>query len=56
MGLAHYRAQLRSSKVRLASLAGINRALKLEAKEFAGQAYTDTLTGALTVKAFGSHR
>ena len=47
MGLVHYRAQLRSSKARLASLTGINRALKLEAKELAGQAYTDPLTGAL---------
>ena len=47
MGLVHYRTQLSSSKARLASLTGINRALQLEAKELAGQAYTDPLTGAL---------
>ena len=47
LGLVHYRAQLRSSKARLASLTGINRALQLEAIELAGQAYTDPLTGAL---------
>ena len=47
LGLMHYRAQLRVSKARLTSLTGINRALKLEAKELAGQAYIDPLTGAL---------
>jgi len=47
MGLMHYRAQLRFSKARLTSLTGINRALELEAKELAGQAYIDPLTGAL---------
>lgn len=47
LGLVHYRAQLRQSKARLASLTGINRALELEARELAGQAYTDPLTGAL---------
>lgn len=45
--LGNYRGQLRSSKARLASLSGINRALQLEARELAGQAYTDLLTGAL---------
>lgn len=47
VGVAHYSTQLRNSKARLASLTGINRALELEAKELAGQAYTDPLTGAL---------
>ena len=47
LGALHFRAQLRSSKARLALLDGINQALQLEAQELAGQAYTDPLTGAL---------
>lgn len=45
--LRHYRAQLRGSATRLAVLSQINVALELEASELAGQAYTDSLTGAL---------
>jgi diguanylate cyclase (GGDEF)-like protein len=45
--LAHYRAQLDTSRTRLDLLSQINGALKLEALELAGQAYTDSLTGAL---------
>lgn len=45
--LVHYRAQLRRSTDRLAMLSQINSALELEASELAGQAYTDSLTGAL---------
>ncbi len=47
LGALHFRAQLRSSKARLALLDGINQALQIEAQELAGQAYTDPLTGAL---------
>ena len=43
----HYRAQLRISATRLALLRQVNGALELEASELAGQAYTDSLTGAL---------
>jgi GGDEF domain-containing protein len=46
-GLVHYRAQLKRSTTRLALLSQINGALELEASELAGQAYTDSLTGAL---------
>ena len=45
--LAHHRAQLRVSATQLALLSQINGALQLEASELAGQAYTDSLTGAL---------
>ena len=43
----HYRKQLKRSTTRLALLSQINGALELEASELAGQAYTDSLTGAL---------
>ncbi|MEO7497545.1 MAG: GGDEF domain-containing protein [Massilia sp.] len=42
-----YRAQLRSSSNRLHLLSQINNALELETRELAGQAYFDSLTGAL---------
>ncbi len=45
--LRHYRAQLSNSATRVALLSQINNALKLETHELAGQAYTDSLTGAL---------
>lgn len=45
--MARYRAQLRRSSRRLALLTQINSALELETRELAGQAYTDSLTGAL---------
>jgi diguanylate cyclase (GGDEF)-like protein len=45
--MRHYRAQLRKSTNRVALLSQINNALELEANELAGQAYTDSLTGAL---------
>lgn len=45
--LRHYRTQLKRSTTRLALLSQINGALELEASELAGQAYTDSLTGAL---------
>lgn len=47
LAFVNYRAEIRLSKARLASLMGINHALHLEAKELAGQAYIDPLTGAL---------
>lgn len=43
----HLRAALTSSTQRLALLSDLNKALELEARELAGQAHTDPLTGAL---------
>ncbi|GGY43338.1 diguanylate cyclase [Pseudoduganella albidiflava] len=45
--LLEYRAKLHSSKARVAALKVVNRALELETQELAGQAFTDSLTGAL---------
>ncbi|MFP5393465.1 MAG: GGDEF domain-containing protein [Gammaproteobacteria bacterium] len=47
MGALHLRSQLRAKEARLAMLDALNQALQLEARELAGQAYTDPLTGAL---------
>lgn len=47
LGMLHYRAGLAASNKRLELLGAINKALELEARELAGQAYTDPLTGAL---------
>jgi diguanylate cyclase (GGDEF)-like protein len=47
LGILHYRATLAASRKHLELLRGINKALELEARELAGQAYTDPLTGAL---------
>jgi len=47
LGLAHYRDNLNASRLRLAKLSNINRALELEARELAGQVCIDALTGAL---------
>ena len=45
--LRQSRSSLLASNVRLEQLAAINKALELEARELAGQAHTDPLTGAL---------
>jgi diguanylate cyclase (GGDEF)-like protein len=47
LGLLHFRANLAASNARLAMVETINKALELEARELADQAYTDPLTGAL---------
>ncbi len=47
LSLLHYRSRLLASNSRLELLASINKALELEARELADQAYTDPLTGAL---------
>ncbi|MRV73744.1 diguanylate cyclase [Duganella sp. FT92W] len=47
LSLRHARARLRATNAHLEHLAAINQALELEARELAGQAYTDQLTGAL---------
>jgi diguanylate cyclase (GGDEF)-like protein len=45
--LRQSRSSLLASNLRLEQLAAINKALELEARELAGQAHTDPLTGAL---------
>ncbi|TFW13332.1 GGDEF domain-containing protein [Massilia arenosa] len=45
--LVAYRRNLREARAHLASLTGINKALKLEKDELAGQVYVDELTGAM---------
>jgi diguanylate cyclase (GGDEF)-like protein len=45
--LLDYRAHLRDARRHLRRVESLNRALQLEAKELAGQARTDALTGAL---------
>ena len=47
LSLRQSRSKLLASNVRLEQLAAINTALELEARELAGQAHTDPLTGAL---------
>ena len=47
LSLQQSRSKLLASNMRLEQLAAINRALELEARELAGQAHTDPLTGAL---------
>jgi diguanylate cyclase (GGDEF)-like protein len=46
-GILHFRASLAATSARLATVEAINKALELEARELAGQAHTDPLTGAL---------
>lgn len=45
--LLAYRRSLRDARSHLAALTGINKALKLEKDELAGQVYVDELTGAM---------
>jgi diguanylate cyclase (GGDEF)-like protein len=47
LSLLHVRTRLSASNSRLETLAAINKALELEARDLADQAYTDPLTGAL---------
>jgi diguanylate cyclase (GGDEF)-like protein len=47
LSLLHVRTRLNASNSRLETLAAINRALELEARDLADQAHTDPLTGAL---------
>jgi diguanylate cyclase (GGDEF)-like protein len=47
LSLRQSRSSLLASNARLEQLAAINKALELEARELAGQAHTDPLTGAL---------
>jgi diguanylate cyclase (GGDEF)-like protein len=47
LSLRQSRSNLLASNLRLEQLATINKALELEARELAGQAHTDPLTGAL---------
>jgi diguanylate cyclase (GGDEF)-like protein len=47
IGLGQYRLRLGHEKARVASLTTINRALHLETRNLADQAFTDPLTGAL---------
>jgi diguanylate cyclase (GGDEF)-like protein len=47
LGILHFRSSLAATNARLATVEAINKALELEARELAGQAYTDPLTGAL---------
>jgi diguanylate cyclase (GGDEF)-like protein len=47
LSLLHVRTRLSVSNSRLETLAAINEALELEARDLADQAYTDPLTGAL---------
>jgi len=47
LSLLHVRTRLSASNSRLETLAAINQALELEARDLADQAHTDPLTGAL---------
>ena len=47
LSLLHVRTRLSASNSRLETLAAINKALELEARDLADQAHTDPLTGAL---------
>ena len=47
LSLLHARTRLSASNSRLETLAAINKALELEARDLADQAHTDPLTGAL---------
>jgi diguanylate cyclase (GGDEF)-like protein len=47
LSLVHVRSNLSASNARIELLAAINKALELEARDLANQAYTDPLTGAL---------
>jgi diguanylate cyclase (GGDEF)-like protein len=47
LGALHLRSTLRHREARLAKLSALNEALELETRELAGQAFVDSLTGAL---------